>query len=225
MRTVSRRGFLKCSAALAAAMSLPGAGAVAPPSAMGAGREFFHSGGGPESLAGKRVLIAYASMHGSTGDVAGVIGKVLCAAGASVDILPVKQVDDLGPYRAAVIGSAVRSDRWLPEAQEFVASNRVVLSRMPTAYFLTCLTLAVSTAENLQKARSFLDPVREEVPEVRPVGTGLFAGVLDYSQYGAAIHAVMRYKMWAKGIGEGDYRDWQAIRAWADQVKSAILAA
>ena len=48
-----------------------------------------------------------------------------------------------GPYHGAVVGSAIRSDRWLPEAKGFVERNSALLSRIPTAYFLTCLTLAL----------------------------------------------------------------------------------
>ena len=30
--------------------------------------------------------------------------------------------------------------------------------------------------------------------------------------------AVMKYMMRRKGVTEGDYRDWPAIRHWADQL-------
>lgn len=225
MNSISRRSFLKSGAALAGAVSLSGWEGAAPRAAEAAESGFLQTSCGAENLAGKKVLVAYASMHGSTGEVAQAIGKVLCAAGASVDIRLVKSVKDMRPYQAVVIGGAVRSDRWLPEAKEFVASNRAFLSIVPTAYFLTCLTLFRPTEENQKKAQSFLDPVREEVPEVRPFSTGLFAGVLDLNRYSAAIATVMRYKMWANDIEEGDYRDWNSIRAWADQLRPAILAA
>lgn len=224
MSSISRRGFLKSSAVLAGAVSLSAVDGIALKSAVGSDGEFYQNSCGTGNIAQKKVLIAYASMHGSTGEVAGAIGKVLCDAGAAVDICTVKRVTDLSAYRAAVIGSAVRSERWLPEAKEFVASNRAVLSTIPTAYFLTCLTLAHSSAESRLKVQSFLDPVREEIREVTPFSTGLFAGVLDYNKYSTTIQVVMRYKMWTKGVDAGDYRNWQAIRAWAEQLKSTILA-
>jgi menaquinone-dependent protoporphyrinogen oxidase len=225
MLPLTRRHFIESSTLLTAGMALTGVHGLIPKSGWAAKSEFLQASCGIENQAAKKVLVAYASMHGSTGEVAEVLAKDLCAAGASADIRLVGNVRDLSPYQAVVVGSAIRSDRWLPEATEFVAGHRSILSSIPAAYFLTCLTLAKPSAEIPTRVDSFLDPVREEVPEVTPVSTGLFAGVLDYNKYGTTIKAVMKYRMWAKGVEEGDYRDWRAIHAWADQLKSAFLSA
>jgi menaquinone-dependent protoporphyrinogen oxidase len=95
---------------------------------------------------------------------------------------------------------------------------------MPTAYFVTCLTIVEPSDDARKRAQAFLKPLLEAVPEVKPYSTGLFAGVLDHSKYSTPIKAVMKYKMWSKGAEEGDYRDWNAIHAWAEQLKPAILA-
>ena len=170
-----------------------------------------------------RVLIAYASRCGSTGWVAEAIGCVFCDSGASVDVLQVGSVKDLTPYRAVVIGSAIRSDQWLSETSDFVYRNRDVLSRLPVAYFLSCLTLSKPTEENRKKALGFLQPVHREVPEVRPVDTGLFGGVLDYDKLSFMVRMVMKVKMKDKGVAEGDYRDWESIRSWARGVAPSLL--
>jgi menaquinone-dependent protoporphyrinogen oxidase len=166
----------------------------------------------------RKILVTYATMHGSTGEVADAIARALCDEGASVDVRIIEKANDLEQYHGVVVGSAIRSDRWLPEAKGFVERNSALLSRIPTAYFLTCLTLAVPSSERLAKAQSFLDPVLDGVPQVKPVSTGLFAGVLDYSKYPTTTKAVMKYMMRRKGVTEGDYRDWPAIRHWADQL-------
>jgi menaquinone-dependent protoporphyrinogen oxidase len=225
MLLFTRRHFMKSSALLTAGIALSGIAGSVPKPAWGAKEDFLQTSCGMTDQTAKRVLIAYASMHGSTGGVADAIGKDLCAAGVSVDIRLVETVKDLSPYKAVVIGSAIRSDKWLPEAKKFVANNRTVLSTLPTAYFLTCLTLVKASEEDKKKVQSFLDPVMEAIPEVKPLCTGLFAGVLNYDKYGGVIKAVMKYKMWAKGVEEGDYRDWPVIHAWTDQLKSGILSA
>jgi len=166
----------------------------------------------------EKILVAYASRCGSTGGVADVIGRVLCEKGACVDVLHVKSVQDLMSYGAVVIGSAIHSDQWLSEASDFVIQNRNVLSRVPVAYFLTCLTLVHPTEENRRKALGFLDPLRSQVPDVIPVDTGLFAGVLDYDKLSFMVRMVMKAKMKEKGVDEGDYRDWPSIRSWASSV-------
>jgi len=79
---------------------------------------------------------ACVSRAGSTGEVAEAIGQVLCEAGAAVDVRLAKEVTDLSPYRAVVVGSAVYMGKWMPEAVKFVETHRDALSRMPVAYFL-----------------------------------------------------------------------------------------
>jgi len=171
----------------------------------------------------ERILVSYASRCGSTGDVADAMGRVFMENGACVDVLRVGNVGDLTPYRAVVVGSAIHSDEWLSEASDFVSRNRDALSRLPVAYFLTCLTLTHPTEENRRKALGFLDPVRNQVPEIRPVDTGLFAGVLDYDKLSFMVRLVMKVKMKDKGVAEGDYRDWPSIRSWARSVAPMLL--
>ncbi len=173
---------------------------------------------------GSKILVAYASRCGSTGGVAGAVAGVLGDNGAAVDVLKVDDVRDLSCYRAVVVGSAIRSDRWLPEAVDFVKRNRSVLADLKVAYFLTCLTMVKPTAENRQKVLGFLAPLREEVPEVVPVGTGLFAGTLDYDKLSFMVRMVMKMRMSSKGISQGDYRNWKSIRAWAREMGGAMGA-
>ena len=106
---------------------------------------------------------------------------------------------------------------------EFVEENRDFLKEVPVAYFLTCLTLSRNTDETRLKAKAYLDPVFKTVPEVQPVNTGLFAGVLDYSKLSWGMRMVMRRKMDKFGVKEGDYRDWDAIRTWASSFRSRLL--
>lgn len=101
----------------------------------------------------------------------------------------------------------------------FVEKNQAVLRQVPVAYFLTCLALYKETEQNRRKARSFLDPLREATPQVQPVDIGLFAGVLDYSKLNLMYRTVMKSKMKKRGVPEGDFRDWDAIRAWAEGLR------
>ena len=69
-----------------------------------------------------------------------------------------------------------------------------------------------------------MEPVLKAVPEVKPVDIGLFPGALDYSKLNLMYRTVMKYKMGKKGVPEGDFRDWTAIRAWAEGLSSPLLA-
>jgi menaquinone-dependent protoporphyrinogen oxidase len=181
----------------------------------------------PESSCGKvngngnRILVTYASQCGSTGDVAEAIGQVLCENGNHVDILLIKNVQNISVYRAIIVGSAIQRGKWLPEALNYVKNNRESLSRIPVAYFLTCLTMCNPNSENRRKAKGFLNPLKDSVPEIQPVDIGAFAGALDYSKLSGPIRMILK----AKGLSEGDFRNWDDIRSWARGLGSKLKLA
>jgi menaquinone-dependent protoporphyrinogen oxidase len=227
MKKTTRREFLVDSAvmiggtvgtiALTNGLLFPKAGCTAPV-------KFPESSCGQENKTSKKVLVAYFSYCGTTGGVAEAIGQVLCDKGATVDVRLMKNISDVSSYQAFVIGSAVRSASWWPEAIEFLERNKEELGRKPVAYFLTCLALYHDTESSRRVARSYMDPVLQAVPHVKPVEMGLFAGALDYSKLNLVYRAVMKSKMKKQGVPEGDFRDWDAIRAWAEGLHTKLLS-
>lgn len=167
-----------------------------------------------------RMLIAYGSRCGSTGEVAEAVGQVLSMAGAAVDVRLAKDVNDLSPYQGVIVGSAIRMGKWLPETIEFVKAHQDTLNRVPVAYFAVCMTMKDDTVENRRKALGYLDPVRKQFPKVKPVDIGLFAGAVDYKKLSFAYSLILK----VKGTPEGDFRNWEGIRTWATGVCPALRA-
>ena len=120
MSTMTRRAFMRNTAYLAGGAICTvssGSGLLMPIKSWASKVVFLETTCGENNVQPRRVLVAYASMHGSTGEVAEAIGRVLCGHGAAVDIRLIKNVNSLTPYEAVVVGSAVRRDKWLPEAK------------------------------------------------------------------------------------------------------------
>jgi len=223
MKTVTRREFMVDGSMLiggAIGGLTLGSEFFFPQNVQAAKVEFPESSCGPEKKTSKKVLVAYASKYGSTGGVADAIGKELCNRGAAADVCMLKNITDLNPYRAVVVGSAIYRGKWLPEAVDFVERNREVLRQVPVAYFLVCTTMCKPTEENRRKVVAYLNPVLAAVPQVQPLRIGAFAGALDYSKLSSPIKVIMKLK----GAPEGDSRDWTAIRTWAEGLCSPLLA-
>ncbi|MEJ2750942.1 MAG: flavodoxin domain-containing protein, partial [Anaerolineae bacterium] len=164
----------------------------------------------------KKILVAFASGSGSTAEVARAIGDVLAESGVPVDVTAVQTVNSVADYSAIVLGSSIRLGRWLPEAVEFLERFKDEMQDKPVAYFTTCLTMVNDTEENRRTVLAYLEPVRQLAPAIEPVGLGLFAGSLTPEQHTIRAHI---------GLGPfGDYRDWAAIKAWAEAIRPAILA-
>jgi len=59
---------------------------------------------------------------------------------------------------------------------------------------------------------------------VRPVSEGLFAGALDISKIPSFGDRLKFRLSVAFGVwSEGDHRDWNAIRAWAESIRPLLL--
>jgi menaquinone-dependent protoporphyrinogen oxidase len=164
-----------------------------------------------------KILVTYASRAGSTAGVAEAIGKTLTENGAQVDVLPMKDVRDLNQYRAIVAGSAIRGAKWLPEAMQFMQAHQAALSRKPFAAFMVCITLAMPNGEKYRGGLTdWLKPVRELV---RPISEGYFAGALGFAKLPITPNTLLMRVAVALGVFPlGDHRNWNAIRAWADDL-------
>lgn len=82
----------------------------------------------------------------------------------------------------------------------------------------------MSYFERTHLLSTFLGPVLEEVPQVRPVSVGVFRGMLDYSTLKPMDRLVMKF-IWLffKRSPRGDFRNWEAIRTWAASLCPALL--
>jgi menaquinone-dependent protoporphyrinogen oxidase len=168
-----------------------------------------------------KILVAYASRTGSTAGVAEAIGKTLSENGVQVEVRPMGDVKDLAPYRAVVAGSAIQGRQWLPEAMQFMRTHRAALTQKPFAAFLVCMTLTISNGKYRAQVADWLQPVRALA---NPVSEGLFAGALDISKVPSFSDRLKFRLSVAFGIwSEGDHRDWNAIRAWAESTRPLLL--
>ncbi|MCP4540014.1 MAG: twin-arginine translocation signal domain-containing protein [Chloroflexi bacterium] len=221
MEKITRRRFLVLGAAGTAALACGGVAALGMRSPE---IELVESNCTKGENATGNILVTYASQCGSTGEIAETIGQVLCEAGAAVDVRPAKSVNDVGPYQAVVVGSAIQRSQWLPEAVDFVKMHQDALSQIPVAYFLACLAMTEDTDNARRSATAFLDPVRQQAPRVQPVDIGLFAGKLDFDKLPGMFQLV--WPLTAGGdVGEGDYRDWETIRNWAANLHPRLVGA
>jgi menaquinone-dependent protoporphyrinogen oxidase len=169
-----------------------------------------------------KILVTYASRAGSTAGVAEAIGKSLVEGGAQVDVLPMKNVTDLTPYRAVVAGSAIRGQQWLPEAMQFLRDHQAELSIKPFASFMVCITLSMANAgQYLEGLKGWMKPVRDLA---LPFSEGYFAGVLDFSRLPFSFNVLLMRLVVLLGIWkEGDHRDWNAIRVWAESLRPRLI--
>jgi menaquinone-dependent protoporphyrinogen oxidase len=173
------------------------------------------------------VLVAYASRHGFTQGIADRIATTLRASGRTVDERPLAAVGDLSGYEAYVIGSAAYIGQWLRPATEFVRRNRDSLATRPLWLFSSG-PLGTSTID--ARGRDVLEASEpKQFAEFRtllkPRGLRVFFGGLDPSRLGRGERLARTAPAMRQLMPEGDFRDWPAIDAWAQDIALALSAA
>ena len=155
------------------------------------------------------ILVAYASKHGSTQEIAERIAEKLRQLGKEAEARPVEEVSDPGSSEAFVIGSAIYYGSWLKEATEWVHHHQAVLAQHPVWLFsVGPLGTEVQDAEQQPKEMA------EFQQAIKPREQRIFFGALDPSRLSFTERMMIR----AVHAPEGDFRNWQAIEAWAESI-------
>jgi menaquinone-dependent protoporphyrinogen oxidase len=163
-----------------------------------------------------RVLVTYATRHASTAEIAETIGHVLTNAEVAdiVDVLPVQDVDNVEDYDAVLLGSAIYEGRWLKPALAFVRANSEDLADRPV-WFFSSGPIGEPPVPNTD-----VSEVSALAEQIQARGHKVFGGQLRLAELQLAERSVMRQ---VHGV-EGDYRDWDAIRAWGSDVAESLSA-
>ena len=162
-----------------------------------------------------RILVAYASRKGSTAGIAQAIGKELTSEGYAVDVSEMKSVTSLEGYNAVVIGVPVYTGKVTGDLAAFVSTNRDELSRVPVAGFVTGIAPVFPKTGDV---KGFTDQLVTALSPVRPVAVTMFAGTLDAGK----MNLVERSLTKLMKVPTGDFRDWDAIAAWAKTLAGKI---
>ncbi len=171
-----------------------------------------------------RVLIGFASAHGSTKGVAVRIGEIIRAEGFDVDVREFDEIDSIDAYGAAILGSAIHSQKWLPLAADFIRANSTALTARPVWLFSVC-SIGDSSSFFSERMARLMRRRRKEpsiISEVRsrldPRDHRYFAGVIERSQWTVAGDLFLRLC----GGTFGDHRDWPDIERWASGIATSL---
>jgi menaquinone-dependent protoporphyrinogen oxidase len=164
-----------------------------------------------------KVLVAYGSKHGATAEIAEAIGQVIRDRGRAVDVLRARDVGDLSPYAAVVLGSAVYVGAWRKECVKFLKAHTAELAQRPVWIFSSGPT---GEGDPLELLNGWTLPGAQQsiVDRIAPRDIAVFHGSVDVAKLGV----IERQMIKMVKAPSGDYRDWEAIRAWASGIASGL---
>ena len=162
------------------------------------------------------LLVASASRHHATHEVAAALAAGLVDRGLTAEARPIETVPAVGGYGAVVLGSAVYMGRWLPEARRFAQIHTSELCVMPVWLFSSG---PIGSVGHPIPAGEPAD-VRVILRLTRATGHRTFGGRLEMKHLRFAERSAAR----AIHAPEGDNRDWDAIERFAGEIADQLLA-
>lgn len=192
-----------------------------------------------------KILVAYATMSGTTADVAQAVGEELTKAGVQVEVLPIRQVKSLAGYDGVVVGGPMIAG-WHRDALGFLRRNRNVWGRVPLAVFLTAMSLTAADTTGLNGVPFCIDdglpkpaaqagrltfreryslpehyanPILNAARPAKPVSVAFFGGRLEYGRF--PWWAVL-FAMFIVQAPAGNKQNWPFIRNWASGLPAAL---
>lgn len=160
-----------------------------------------------------RVLVAVASKYGATQEIAEAIGTGLRRRGVETTVLPIGEVASLDGFDAVVLGSAVYAGHWLKEARHAVQTFQGPLSTRAVWLFSS----GPVGGKRLLPEGEAVD-VASLMEDTGARGHTVFAGRIDETQLGF----IERSMIHALHAETGDFRDWDAIDAYAAQLATEM---
>jgi menaquinone-dependent protoporphyrinogen oxidase len=178
-----------------------------------------------------RVLVTYASRHGSTKGIAERVADRLRDRDLDVALWSVADAPTPDGFNAVVIGAAAYLGRWLPEATTYVERNREALASRPTWLFSSGPVGTDSVDPNGHDLLETSKPLEadELASSIEAREWRVFFGSFDPAaapiglaeRFGAMFRRIPAVR---EAMPAGDFRDWPAIEAWADLIADALAA-
>lgn len=171
-----------------------------------------------------RVLVAYATAHGSTGEMAEFIGRILRAYSLDTAVENVERVQSIDEYEVVILGSAVHAGMWLPQLSQFIQRFEHKLAEKHNFMWLACIrTLEANSREHILENYVYKPAIETLNIDIEEIG--VLAGKITQG----SINGDERWLLATQYDGNAlpgkfdrDYRDWQHIASWAGNVAKIL---
>jgi menaquinone-dependent protoporphyrinogen oxidase len=154
------------------------------------------------------ILVAYTTRNGSTAEIALAVAKELENTGASVKVSDMKTIASVADYQAVVIGAPLYMGSMVKDVAQFVGKHREGLRNMPVAAFAVGISPKNPDPNAVRQAAAALHTA---IAPIQPIASVVFAGKLNP----AKLSFIQRKMTELIKSPIGDFRDWEAIAAWA----------
>jgi len=155
-----------------------------------------------------KVLVSAASKYGATSEIAQAIADALAGKGLEVTMVPPAQADAIEQF------DAVYMSKWMKPARELAQRQAAALASRPVWLFSSGpVGEPAKPADNPVDVSTILQSTKARDHQI-------FTGKLVKKRLSFPDRAIAS----AIRVQEGDFRNWDDIRAWATSIADTLLA-
>lgn len=169
---------------------------------------------------GKKVLVAYATTHGSTKEVAEAVAEVMREMALEIDLKPAGAVNSLQGYNAVVTGAPLYMFHLHKDARRFLSRFEKDLKENLPVYIFAGGPFGPDVEKDRQEVQRNLESEIAKFPWLKPAGIKLIGGRFDPP----GLHFPYNLIPAMKKMPPSDLRDWEDIRRWASDIAMEISA-
>lgn len=161
-----------------------------------------------------RVLVTWGSKLGGTAGIAETIASQLRSRGIDVVAVPASHAWSPAVFDAVIVGGSLYANRWHADARRYIERYARELTRVPTWIFSSGPLDDSAERESLDPPRS----VQALAARIGSQGHVTFGGRLDEHATGFIAGSMAKKH-------HGDWRNFDRVRVWANQIADALPTA
>jgi menaquinone-dependent protoporphyrinogen oxidase len=166
-----------------------------------------------------KILVAYATLSGSTQEIAEKVAGTLQENGLEVDLLVLSKVQSLAGYSAVVFGAPLYMFHWHKDALHFLTKyQKVLMTDFPVAIFAGG-PFGTGDEKEWQEVRNELDKDLAKYPWFHPVSIEIVGGKFDPTKLRFPYNLIPALKK----VPANDLRNWSAIQTWSKQLSQIFV--
>lgn len=160
-----------------------------------------------------KILLAYASVHGSTQEIAEQIAETIRNEGLTVDLQEARKVQSLTGYQAIVLGAPIYMFHLHKDALNFISRHKdTLMDGLPIAIFAGGPIEA--DKDQWGDISKQLDQELAKFPWLKPIAVEIVGGRFDPTKLRFPYNLIPALKQ----MPAADLRDWTAIRSWSNDL-------
>lgn len=160
----------------------------------------------------EKVLVAYATTHGATEEIAEAVARIFREHEIETDVMKARDVRSLEGYNMIILGAPLYMFRWHGDASRFLNKHRRAIQNGIGVAVFGGGPFGAAEPKVWQEVRDNLDKELAKISWFKPISVLVVGGKFDPQGLKFPYNLIPAMKQQPSS----DLRNWEEIKAWAE---------